>query len=61
VAAEEELMGAEVSTALFARAAEAALAGAAPLQHNAYKLPLVRALIQRALAFLTEKASADDC
>jgi xanthine dehydrogenase YagS FAD-binding subunit len=60
VAAEGELMGAEVNTALFARAAEAALAGATPLQHNAYKLPLARVLIQRALATLTEKTSADD-
>ena len=61
VAAEEELRGAEVSAALFARAAEAALAGAAPLQHNAYKLPLARALMQRALTTLTGKASADAC
>lgn len=61
VAAEGELMGAEVNTALFVRAAEAALAGATPLQHNAYKLPLARVLIQRALATLTEKTSADDC
>jgi xanthine dehydrogenase YagS FAD-binding subunit len=61
VAAEGELVGAEVSEALFARAAEAALAGAAPLQHNAYKLQLARALIQRALAVLTGQVTADAC
>jgi xanthine dehydrogenase YagS FAD-binding subunit len=59
VAAEGELVGAEVSEALFARAAEAALAGATPLQHNNYKLPLARALIQRALATLTGQGRAD--
>jgi xanthine dehydrogenase YagS FAD-binding subunit len=61
VAAEGALMGAEVSTALFAHAAAAALAGAAPLQHNVYKLPLAQALMQRALATLTEPASAGAC
>jgi xanthine dehydrogenase YagS FAD-binding subunit len=58
VAAERALLGAEVSEALFASAAEAALAGSEPLQHNVYKLPLIRALIQRGLATLTAEASA---
>jgi xanthine dehydrogenase YagS FAD-binding subunit len=53
VAAEAELLGAEVSEALFTRAAETALAGAALLRQNAYKLPLTKTLIRRALARLT--------
>src|SRR5207248_3108690 len=52
-AAERELVGAEASEGLFARAAEAALADARPLRHNAYKLPLARTLIRRALEKLT--------
>ncbi len=52
-AAERMLIGSEVSDDLFARAAEAALAGAKPLEHNAYKAPLVHGLIQRALTTLT--------
>jgi CO/xanthine dehydrogenase FAD-binding subunit len=32
--------------------AEAALANAQPLQHNAYKLPLATSLVRRALATL---------
>jgi xanthine dehydrogenase YagS FAD-binding subunit len=50
--AERELLGAEVSPGLFARAAEVALSGAEPLQHNAYKVSLAKALIRRALATL---------
>jgi xanthine dehydrogenase YagS FAD-binding subunit len=49
-AAECELRGAEVSAELFARVAEAALSGAEPLRHNAYKLSLGKALIRQALA-----------
>jgi CO/xanthine dehydrogenase FAD-binding subunit len=30
-------------------AADAAVEGAAPLEHNGYKLPLVRSLVRRAL------------
>jgi xanthine dehydrogenase YagS FAD-binding subunit len=52
-AAEQALLGAEPSPDLFARAAEAALADAAPLEHNAYKLPLAKTLIQRALGAVT--------
>ena len=48
-AAEKRLSGAEASAALFDEAAGAALEGAAPLRHNAYKLPLARALLRRAL------------
>ena len=57
-AAERELVGSEASDGLFARAAEAALADAQPLRHNAYKLPLARALIRRALEKLTDEASS---
>jgi xanthine dehydrogenase YagS FAD-binding subunit len=53
--AERLLLGAEADATLFARAAEAALEGAAPLAHNAYKIPLAKALVRRAL---TDLASA---
>jgi xanthine dehydrogenase YagS FAD-binding subunit len=48
-AAEQELLGAEVSAEVCARAAEMALSGAMPLRHNAYKVSLARNLIRRAL------------
>ena len=51
-AAERLLLGADAGGALFERAAEAALEGAAPLAHNAYKLPIARALVGRALTAL---------
>ena len=57
-AAEQELIGAEASAALFDRAAEAALAEAAPLEHNGYKVPLAKALIRRALNTLTQGSAA---
>jgi xanthine dehydrogenase YagS FAD-binding subunit len=49
-AAEQILIGAEASPDLFARAADAALADAAPLSRNDYKIPLARTLVRRALA-----------
>ncbi len=51
-AAERLLLGADAGGALFERAAEASLEGAAPLAHNAYKLPIARALVGRALTAL---------
>jgi xanthine dehydrogenase YagS FAD-binding subunit len=48
--AESLLIGEQPSGDLFARVAEAALAGATPLANNGYKIPLTRALIERALA-----------
>ncbi len=36
------------------RAADAALAGAEPLEHNGYKVPLAKALVRRALTTLTQ-------
>jgi xanthine dehydrogenase YagS FAD-binding subunit len=53
VEAERVLTGAEASEAVIARAAEAALDGAQPLAHNAYKIPLGKALVRRALGELT--------
>jgi xanthine dehydrogenase YagS FAD-binding subunit len=58
VAAEEALIGAEVSDELCTRAAEAALAAARPLRQNAYKVPLAKALIRRGLTTLLEQATA---
>ena len=52
--AEQALVGAEVSEELFARVADAALAGAEPLEHNGYKVPLAKALVRRALTTLTQ-------
>jgi xanthine dehydrogenase YagS FAD-binding subunit len=57
-AAERELLGAEVSDGLCARAAEVALSGAQPLSHNAYKVSLAKALIQRALTSLAQDGEA---
>jgi xanthine dehydrogenase YagS FAD-binding subunit len=51
-AAERALIEAEVDDALFAQAAELALAGAEPLAHNTYKVSLAKALIRRALSTL---------
>jgi xanthine dehydrogenase YagS FAD-binding subunit len=53
-AAERELRGAEVSPELFTRTAEVALSGAEPLQHNAYKVSLAKALIRQALSSLVQ-------
>ena len=50
--AEKTLQGQKPTEELFARAAETALAGAEPLEHNGYKVPLAKSLIRRALANL---------
>jgi xanthine dehydrogenase YagS FAD-binding subunit len=47
--AEAALIGKPLSSDSINAAAEAALEGAAPLQHNAYKVPLAKALVRRAL------------
>lgn len=52
-AAEGMLVGEKPSPALFAAASEAALAGATPLSQNAFKVPLARRTIERALAIVT--------
>ncbi|HVR03936.1 MAG TPA: xanthine dehydrogenase family protein subunit M [Polyangia bacterium] len=50
VEAERLLVGQRPERAAFTRAAEAALAGAKPRKHNAFKVPLARRAIVRALA-----------
>ena len=50
--AERALVGGDLSAATLERAAAAALEEALPLAHNAYKLPLARALVRRALESL---------
>jgi len=52
-AAEGVLEGKAPSAELFRDAAEAALAGAKPLTHNAYKIPLCKGLLREALHELT--------
>jgi xanthine dehydrogenase YagS FAD-binding subunit len=49
-AAEQALAGQPATPETFARAADAALSEARPLEHNGYKVPLARSLIVRALA-----------
>ena len=51
-AAEAVLLGSTFQEDLWEKAAEAALEGAAPLQHNAWKIPLAKALVKRALRAL---------
>jgi xanthine dehydrogenase YagS FAD-binding subunit len=58
-AAERLLAGANPTRETFERAADAVLADARPLSHNAYKLPLARALIVRALEQLVEPSEGD--
>lgn len=48
-AAEDTLRGQAVTPELAERAAERALADATPLAHNAYKVPLARELLRRAI------------
>jgi xanthine dehydrogenase YagS FAD-binding subunit len=48
--AEEFLKGKSLDTAVLAEAAKKALAGAKPLEKNAYKIPLTETLVRRALA-----------
>jgi xanthine dehydrogenase YagS FAD-binding subunit len=49
-AAEKLLVGQKLTPELAKRVADAALQGAKPLQHNAYKVPLTKALVRHALA-----------
>ena len=50
--AEAILTGSDLSDEVIAQAATAALTGAEPLSHNAYKIPLAEALVRRALSSL---------
>jgi xanthine dehydrogenase YagS FAD-binding subunit len=53
-AAERLLLGARASEHAAQRAADAALAGAHPLRQNGWKMPLTRALVERALIGLMD-------
>ena len=55
---EEVITGAPLNDEVVARAADAALANAAPLSHNEYKVPLTRTLIRRALVDLSGGAAS---
>lgn len=48
-AAEDALTGQALTPELAATAAERAMAGAAPLAHNGYKIPLAREMLRRAI------------
>lgn len=48
-AAEQALLGAPIAAASLEQVADLALQAAHPLRHNGYKVPLARALVQRAL------------
>lgn len=56
--AERVLIDAEPTDEIISRAADAALADTQPLSHNAYKIPLARALVRRALQSVTEGAAS---
>jgi len=47
--ADKVLTGARITPAVARQAAEAALRGARPMSHNAYKLPLAKNLVRRAI------------
>ena len=47
--AEAALAGQMIDAAVARAAGQAAIAGAAPLRHNAYKLPILAALVRRAV------------
>ena len=53
--AESMLIGQPATPETFAKAAEAAVHDAHPLEHNDYKLPLARSLVSRALTDVAEK------
>ncbi len=54
-AAEQHLIGAQVSADVITHVAAIALSDAQPLQHNHYKVPLAKALIHRALEAILEQ------
>lgn len=53
---ERMLAGQRITPELAARAGEAAVSGARPLQHNAYKVPLTRAMVSRTLTDLAMRS-----
>jgi xanthine dehydrogenase YagS FAD-binding subunit len=52
-AAERALEGRRLDARTLERAAEAAVAGAQPLEHNGYKVPLARGVVEEALSSLS--------
>lgn len=54
--AERLLVGQRITPELAAQVGEAALAGATPLQKNAYKVPLTKAVVRRTLVELATRA-----
>jgi xanthine dehydrogenase YagS FAD-binding subunit len=48
-AAEQAIAGRRLDAAAIAAAAEAAVAGAEPMEHNAYKVPMTRGAVQEEL------------
>lgn len=57
-AAEQALIGSPPESAIFNRAADAALADAEPLEHNRFKVPLAMSLIRQALESLGGDAAS---
>jgi xanthine dehydrogenase YagS FAD-binding subunit len=55
--AEQALLGTTITDAQLEQVADLALQGAQPLRHNGYKVPLARALVQRALTAVTSTVS----
>ncbi|HML16442.1 MAG TPA: FAD binding domain-containing protein, partial [Bryobacteraceae bacterium] len=53
--AERVLMGKRITPELARQAAEAAVAGAKPLAHNGYKIPLTKAVVQREVLALAAR------
>jgi len=53
---EKLLVGQRITAELAQKAAEASVAGARPLQKNAYKIPLVKGLVRRTLVELASRA-----
>lgn len=56
--AEAVLVGQRVTSAVAARAAEVAVAGARPLSKNGYKVPLTQGVVERTLVELVEGGAA---
>jgi xanthine dehydrogenase YagS FAD-binding subunit len=54
--AERLLAGKRITPQLAAQAAEAAIAGASPLQKNAYKVPLTKTIVERTVLSLAARA-----
>jgi xanthine dehydrogenase YagS FAD-binding subunit len=53
---EKLLAGQRITPALAQQAGELAVAGARPLSHNAYKVPLTRSLVRRTVLELATRA-----